>query len=86
MVIPNWRPIDVVYWVAERSVRKSKKGGVLQNGFNFWESSLGFHFKSIDKMIDDVNNQKEGYTDKQKGQPALYTYTYSPKNLSLIHI
>ena len=29
LVIPNWRPIDVIYWVAERSVRKSKKGGVI---------------------------------------------------------
>ena len=26
LVIPNWRPIDVIYWVAVRSVRKSKKG------------------------------------------------------------
>jgi len=83
LVIPNWRPIDVIFWVAERSVRKSKKGGVLQNGFNFWESALGFHFKSIDKMIDDVNDQKEGYTDKVKGKPALYTYTYSPKNIGM---
>ncbi|MAS48029.1 MAG: hypothetical protein CL557_11520 [Alphaproteobacteria bacterium] len=83
LVIPNWRPIDVVYWVAERSVRKSKKGGVLQNGFNFWESALGFHFKSIDKMIDDVNEQKEDKTDAIKGKPALYTYTYSPKGTKI---
>ena len=83
LVIPNWRPIDVIYWVAERSVRKSKKGGVLQNGFNFWESALGFHFKSIDKMIDDVNEQKEESTDHVKGKPALYTYTYSPKGMKI---
>ena len=83
LVIPNWRPIDVIYWVAERSVRKSKKGGVLQNGFNFWESALGFHFKSIDKMIDDVNEQKEETTDHVKGKPALYTYTYSPKGMKV---
>ena len=83
LVIPNWRPIDVIYWVAERSVRKSKKGGVLQNGFNFWESALGFHFKSIDKMIDDVNEQKEESTDHVKGKPALYTYTYSPKGMKV---
>ena len=82
LVIPNWRPLDVIYWIAERAIRKTEKGGTLQNGFNFWESSLGFHFQSIDKMIENVNKQEENKaTDAVKGVPALYTYTYSPKQI-----
>ena len=34
-------------------------------------------------MIDDVNEQKEEYTDHVKGKPALYTYTYSPKGMKV---
>ena len=28
---PNWRPLDTIYWLAQRSVRKSRKAGILQN-------------------------------------------------------
>tara|TARA_B100000214_G_C23960502_1_gene624993 strand:+ start:870 stop:2249 length:1380 start_codon:yes stop_codon:yes gene_type:complete len=80
MVVPNWRPIDFIYWMCSRSIRKSKKGGSLQNGFLFWESSLGFNFQSVDKMVEDVNDQKSKKTDREKGTARLYEYVYTPKS------
>ena len=58
-IATNWRPFDCVYWLAQRSVRKARKGGTLQNGFLFYENGLGYSFKSIDKIIDDENKSKE---------------------------
>ena len=79
-VAPNWRPFDCIYWIAQRSMRKSQKGNSLQNGFVFFENSLGYNFKSIDKIIDDVEKQSETQpTNFTTGEPKLYTYVYSPK-------
>jgi hypothetical protein len=80
-IIPNWRPFDAIYWMCQRSVRKSQKGGTLQNGFAFFENALGYHFKSIDKMIDDINNQTGDQTNPNTGKVRLYSYTQSPKNI-----
>ena len=79
-IAPNWRAFDCIYWLAQRSVRKAKKGGILQNGFVFYENSLGYHFKSIDKLIDDVNKQKEDKTNLNTGDAKLYTYVYATQN------
>lgn len=79
-IAPNWRAFDCIYWLAQRSVRKAKKGGTLQNGFVFYENSLGYHFKSIDKLIDDVNKQKEDKTNLNTGDAKLYTYVYATQN------
>ena len=81
-VIPNWRPLDTVYWVAQRSIRKSSMGNQLQNGFMFYENALGYNFQSIDSMIDDVNNQKDTATDTLTNQKKMYRYTYAPKALN----
>ena len=79
-VATNWRPFDCIYWIAQRSMRKSQKGNSLQNGFVFFENSLGYNFKSIDKIIDDVENQSETEpTNFTTGNPKLYTYVYTPK-------
>ena len=76
----NWRPMDTIYWVANRSVRKKKSGGDFQNGFTFYENSLGYHFKSLDNMIDLINEQEPTKkTDFNKGTSRLYEYIYSPK-------
>jgi hypothetical protein len=81
-IAPNWRPFDTIYWMAQRSIRKSRKGGSLQNGFCFWENALGFNFKSIDTMISEANDQKEGSTTNYaKNTPELYNYVYSPKSM-----
>ena len=79
-IATNWRPFDCVYWLAQRSVRKARKGGTLQNGFVFYENGLGFNFKSIDKMIDNVNNQTESDSNFTTGDTKLYTYVYSTKS------
>ncbi len=80
-IATNWRPYDAIYWVAQRAVRKSRKGGSLQNGFCFWENALVFHFKSIDTMISDVNKQKDnGQSNYSKNDIKLYKYVYSPKS------
>lgn len=81
-IATNWRPLDTIYWIANRSVRKKKSGGSFQNGFTFYENALGYHFKSIDSMIDDINSQTvtKG-TDKTKGTARLYEYLYAPKKL-----
>ena len=79
-IATNWRPLDTIYWIMQRSIRKGKKGGTLQNGFAFWESSLGYHFKSIDGMIDDINDMPtESNWDQGKGR--IYEYEYSPKSV-----
>ena len=79
-IATNWRPFDCIYWLTQRSVRKARKGGTLQNGFLFWENGLGFNFKSIDKMIDNVNNQTESDSNFTTGDTKLYTYVYSTKS------
>ena len=78
-VIPNWRVFDTIYWLCQRSIRRTQSGGSLQNGFVFYENALGFHFKSIDKLIEDVNDQTENQeTDLTSGRAKLYTYVYAP--------
>ncbi len=79
-IATNWRPYDCIYWLAQRSTRKARKGGTLQNGFIFYENGLGYHFKSIDKIIDNVNNQSESDTNFTTGDSKLYTYVYSTKS------
>lgn len=79
---PNWRPFDTIYWLAQRSVRKSRKGGILQNGFLFYENGLGYHFRSVDGLIDDINDQTfDKQTNKLTGKPRCYKYHYSPKKV-----
>ncbi len=81
-IATNWRPFDTIYWISNRSIRITGKGGTLQNGFAFYENGLGFHFKSIDKMIDDVNSMAISTpTNFETGLPKLYEYIYSKKNV-----
>ena len=80
-VAPNWRPFDAIYWMAERSIRKSQSGGILQNGFAFYENAMGYHYKSIDQMIEDIADMSEdGDTNFTTGKPRLYQYSYAPKS------
>ena len=81
-IAPNWRPMDAIYWIAQRSIRKKKTGGGFQNGFTFFENAMGYHFKSIDGMIEDINKQDvETKTDPSTGIARLYKYVYSAKKL-----
>lgn len=40
---------------------------------------MGYHFKSIDKMIEDVNSQTDKDTNVSSGTAKLYGYSYEPK-------
>ena len=80
LVVPNWRVFDTIYWIAQRTIRKKASGKGFQNGFAFFENGLGFHFKSIDKMIDDINDMGgPAKTNTTTGRPRLYEYEYTPK-------
>ncbi|AFD02627.1 hypothetical protein Syn7803C97_11 [Synechococcus phage S-MbCM6] len=76
----NWRVFDTIYWVAQRSVRPSTSGTNSQNGYIFWENRMGYHFKSLDKIIEDVNSQDYDIkTDAGTGNARLYRYSYDQK-------
>ena len=80
-VAPNWRVFDTIYWICQRSIRKSQTSGSFQNGFAFYENALGYHYKSIDKLIDDINKQSpDKDTNANTGEARLYSYSYSPKS------
>lgn len=86
-IIPNWRPFDCIYWLCNRAIRKNSPGKNLQGGYVFFENRLGYHFKSIDQIIDDVNNQKPNDQTNASGTESaakvrLYRYEYSPKRSS----
>tara|TARA_B100002019_G_scaffold80615_1_gene69614 strand:- start:11701 stop:13131 length:1431 start_codon:yes stop_codon:yes gene_type:complete len=85
-ISPNWRPFDLIYWLSQRSIRKSGTGQKLQNGFAFFENALGFHFKSIDTLIDRINDQSKNETDPKSelGDYKLYEYTYAPKKVGTL--
>ena len=81
-IASNWRIMDMIYWIAKRTVRAAAGGAKdeKQNGFLFWENIMGYHFKSIDKIIDDVNEQSfETETNISEGKAQLYEYVYSAK-------
>ena len=80
-ISPNWRAFDLIYWMSQRSIRKSSKKGTLQNAFAFYETALGFNYKSLDSMIEDIVDQDETDTDVNQNKPKLYTYDYVPKRM-----
>tara|TARA_B100002019_G_scaffold120456_1_gene103419 strand:- start:794 stop:2179 length:1386 start_codon:yes stop_codon:yes gene_type:complete len=86
-IIPNWRPFDCIYWLCNRSIRKKSPGKNLQGGYVFFENRLGYHFKSVDQMIDDANSQSPDVETNPSGTESaakvrLYRYEYTPKNSS----
>jgi len=83
-ISPNWRPFDLIYWVSQRAIRKSGTGKKLQNAFAFFENSAGYHFKSVDTLIERINEQNDKPTNlsSELADYCLYTYTYQPKKIS----
>jgi hypothetical protein len=86
-IIPNWRPFDCIYWLCNRAIRKKSPGKNLQGGYVFFENRLGYHFKSIDQLIDDVNGQSPDTKTNANGTESaakvrLYRYEYTPKRTS----
>ena len=43
-ISPNWRVFDLIYWMSQRSIRKSSKKGTLQNGFAFLIKCVDYQF------------------------------------------
>ena len=79
-IAPNWRPFDCIYWMCNRSIRQGSPGKDLQSGYVFFENKLGYHYKSLDGLIDEVNDQSpDGKTNPTSGKARLYRYEYSPK-------
>ena len=77
----NWRPFDLIYWLGQRTIRKAKKGGTLQNGYAFFENALGYNFKSIDGMIEKANDQEfDKDTNFTNGETRLHLYKWTPKS------
>lgn len=82
-IATHWRPFDALYWIAKKSIRPGVGGGAKpQNAYLFWENRMGFHFKSIDKIIGDVNNQSyDQDSNASSGVAKLYQYRYEPKKM-----
>lgn len=85
-IAPNWRPFDCIYWMCTRSIRKKSPGKDLQSGYLFFENRLGYHYKSIDQLIENINEQNAdpnaGKTNPTNGTARLYRYEYSPKKVN----
>jgi len=79
-IATNWRAFDTIYWLAQKSVRSKSPGNNPQNGFLFFENRFGYHFKSVDMLIDEINQQSySGKSNNKTGKAILYKYTYSQK-------
>ena len=53
----NKKPMYILDWLSRKSVPKGKMGK--SAGFFFWETSEGFHFKSIDSLLDEEKNPRK---------------------------
>ena len=52
-ISPSWRPTDTIAYLSDKVTRTTaSKGSQKQSGFLFFETSKGFHFKSIDKLAE----------------------------------
>ena len=52
-ISPSWRPTDTIAYLSDKVTRKKgSRGSDKQSGFLFFETSKGFHFKSIDGLAE----------------------------------
>ena len=70
----NRKPMYILDWLSKKSVPAGKMGK--SAGFFFWETSKGFHFKSIDSLLDEEKNPRKKsivFNDSvDKDMPAGY--------------
>ena len=72
----NKKPMYILDWLSKKSVPKGKMGK--SAGFFFWETSEGFHFKSIDSLLDEEKNPRKksiifnDTTNRYSDMPAGY--------------
>ena len=67
---PNWRPFDAINFIASKATRSGGTTDNPQGAYIFYENALGYHFKTIDKLIEDARDQEKP------------TYVYGQKALS----
>lgn len=67
---PNWRPFDAINFIASKATRSGGSSDNPQGAYIFYENALGYHFKTIDKLIEDARDQEKP------------TYVYGQKALS----
>ena len=73
----NRKPMYILDWLSRKSVPNGKIGQ--SAGFFFWETSEGFHFKSIDSLLDEEKNPRKksiifnDTTDKSRDIPEGYS-------------
>lgn len=83
-ITPNWRPYNAINYLCEKAIRKKQTGSIRQSGYVFYENADGFHFVSIDSMIEDATKQRpKGEKSGTGGRPLpqLYYYGYGQANL-----
>lgn len=86
-VAPNWRPMNAINYVCEKTIRNAKTGSVDQGGYIFYENIFGFYFCSIDDMIKRAKQQSDSQKTQVGGggtnfpKPRLYRYRYAQKSL-----
>ena len=51
----NKKPMYLLDWLSKKSVPEGKRGK--SAGFFFWETYEGFHYKSIDSLLDKEKNK-----------------------------
>ena len=73
----NKKPMYILDWISKKSVPKGKKGK--SAGFFFWETYEGFHYKSIDWLLDKEKNKpkisiisNDSVDDRGRDMPAGY--------------
>ena len=83
-VCPNWRPFTAINYLCEKSIRKRQTGKLRQSGYIFFENKNGYHYITIDAMIEDAVKQRPGKERSGTGKrplPPLYYYGYGQANL-----
>lgn len=64
---PNWRPFDAINFVASKATRTGSKADKAQGAYVFYENAKGYHFKTLDKLVENaVAQDKPTYVYGQK--------------------
>lgn len=64
---PNWRPFDAINFIASKATRSGGSADMAQGAYVFYENSKGYHFKTLDKLIENaVSQEKPTYVYGQK--------------------
>ena len=79
------KPFYTINWLAKKSVPGSSSDALGNTaGFFFWEASLGYHFRSIDTMMDKKKNEPKRsiiYTNTEDELGAKTPKKYTTKAL-----